>query len=160
VSIFASETTSDPIPIPGDEPNWVVVRALTGQELEAAAEANRGQVQSGSARAWPATLRRMLEFGASDPDVLKAVADPLLGYDRVALVRAGLVAWSYPHKIAVRPEGGDLLLRQAEQKERDKHIADLRDEPLEFVAKAALRQTKPALFLTTVQDVEVEKKSD
>jgi len=155
-SPFASQTQSDPIPLPFDPPHTVTVRRLTGREIEAAAEAHRGNVASGSARAWPATLRRMLEFGASDPDVQHAIADPLLGYDRYALVRSGLVSWSYPLPIKqiTTTSTGTTAISVIDA------VEDLDDEAVDFIARAVLTLTKPALFHTTVQDVEVEKKSD
>lgn len=131
MSIFASQTQSDPIPIPLDPPHTITVRKLTGREVEAAQEAHRSSIASGSARSWAATFRRMLESGASDPEVLKAIADPLLGYDRYAVVKAGLMAWSYPQAPSA-PDGVD----------------DLDDEAVDFIATEILRLTKPALFLT------------
>jgi len=143
-SPFASHTTSDPIPLPFDPPHWVQVRKLTGRETERAQEAHRDTLASGSARSWAATFRRMLEKGATDPDVLKVIRDPLTGYDRYALVRAGLVAWSYPQPI------------RADQKtlgdpEVDA-IDDLDDEAVDFIAREVLRLTKPALFAATEED--------
>jgi hypothetical protein len=133
---------------------------LTGREIEAAAEAHRGGLASGSPRLWPGVLRRALTKGASDPEVLKAIADPLTGYDRFTLVKSGLLAWSYAQPIAVRPEkGSDALLRKAEQEARDAVIDDLDDEAVDFIATEVLRLTKPGLFHATEEDAAGEKKS-
>lgn len=142
MSIFASRTTSAPIPIPFDPPHTVTVRKLTGREIEAAQEAHRGSVASGSSRSWSMAFRRMLEKGAADPEVMRALSDPLTGYDRYSLVKDGLVSWSYPESLA-----GD---------ERQKHIDDLSDEAVDFIATEALRMTKPALFVPA----ETERKND
>jgi len=154
-SPFASQTQSEPIPLPFDPPHWVIVRKLTGREIEDAADAHRGQVASGSARAWPATLRRMLEKGASDPEVLKAVADPLLGYDRYKLVRSGIVSWSYPLPVK-RTETiatGTTVVTVVDA------VEDLDDEAVDFIAREVLKLTKPGAFLATREEGEAEKKS-
>lgn len=160
-SPFASLTQSDPIPLPFDPPNWVIVRKLTGRELEAAAEAHRSGLAGGSARAWPVTFRRALVQGASDPDVLKALADPLTGYDRYALVRSGLVAWSYPQSVkpiaAVKAVMKDGTVVTPAVDESDA-VGDLDDDAVDFLAREVLRRTKPALFVTTEEDVAAAQK--
>lgn len=140
-SPFASRIVSDRIPLPFDEGQWIQVRKLTGRECEQAQEAHRGSL--GSSRLWAATFRRALEKGASDPEVLQAIRDPLTGYDRYALVRSGLKAWSYPE--AITKEGGA--------------IDDLDDEAVDFIATEVLRLTKPALFHATPAEAEAEKKT-
>ncbi len=150
--MFAS-LTQQTIPIPFDPPHTVTVRKLTGRECDAAAEAHRDGALSSSARAWPAIFRRMLEKGASDAEVLSAIADPLTGYDRFALVRSGLVAWSYPQSlkpVTVKVDGQPDEIADA--------IEDLDDEGVDFIARAILRLTKPALFLTA-EDLEVARKN-
>lgn len=134
MSIFASHTTAT-VPIPFDMPHTVSIRRLTGRELEAAQEAHRSNLAGGSPRLWAATFRRVLEHGASDPEVLKAIADPLTGYDRFALVRSGLLAWSYPQSLTPTQTGGPVAA-----------IDDLDDEAVDFIATEVLRLTKPALF--------------
>ena len=145
MSIFASQTQQT-IPIPFDPPNTVTVRKLTGRETEEAQEAHRSSIATGSARSWAATFRRMLEHGASDPDVLKVIADPLTGYDRYALVRSGLVAWSYP--LPVKPADGAATGA----------VDDLDDEAVDFIAREVLRITKPGLFATQ-EESEADRKN-
>jgi hypothetical protein len=149
-SPFASHTTSDPIPLPFDPPNSVQVRKLTGRELEQAAASGRDLFLGGNGRMFPALLRRALEHGATDPDVLKAIRDPLTGYDRYALVRGGLVAWSYPQSIKRDP----LLPKIAPDA-----IDDLDDEAVDFIATEVLRLTKPHLFHDTEAAAAIEKKT-
>ena len=154
-SPFASQTQSDPIPLPFDPPHTVTVRKLTGRECDAAQEAHRGQFASGGGRSWALAFRRALEKGASDPAVLNALADPLTGYDRFALVRSGLVAWSYPQSVKpVTVKDGtkpDLVVDA---------IDDLDDETVDFIATEVLRLTKPALFHATTADARVAQKND
>jgi hypothetical protein len=147
-SPFASFTVSDPIPLPFDEGHWVKVRKLTGRECEQAQEAHRGAL--GSSRVWAATFRRALEQGATDPQVLQAIRDPLTGYDRFALVRSGLVAWSYPHTLKPPLTPGDGL----------DYVNDLDDEAVDYIATEVLRVTKPGLFHATEEDAAAEKKTD
>ena len=129
MSIFASETSTT-IPIPFDVPQTVTIRKLTGREVEQAQAAHRDSFLGSSPRLWSATFRKALEKGATDPDVQKALADPLLGYDRYTVAKVGAIAWSYPRPVG--PEAVD----------------DLCDEALDFFATEILRLTKPALFLT------------
>lgn len=148
-SPFASYTTSDPIPLPFDEGQWIKVRALTGQEHEDAQEAHRAAFVSGRSNLWALQFRRALEHGASDPEVLNALADPLTGYDRYALARAGLVEWSYKSAINAKeplPEEYDA-------------IRDLKDGPIEFIAREVLKLTKPELFMASVAEAEADRKN-
>lgn len=156
-SPFASHTVSDPIPLPFDPPHTVTVRKLSGREIEAAQEAHRDNLASTSPRSWAATFRRALEKGATDPEVLKAIRDPLTGYDRYALIAAGLVAWSYPQWVVLRTDpvnkAGDLVKRMAS-------LEDLDDEAVDFIATEVLRLTKPGLFHATEDDAEAAQKND
>jgi len=92
----------------------------------------------------------MLEQVPAIPEVLKAIADPLTGYDRYALVRAGLVAWSYPQSITRIP---------CCRRMRPTRSTIFDDEAVDFIATEVLRLTKPALFHTTEEAVEKAQKS-
>lgn len=145
MSIFASQSTAT-VKIPCDPPHTVVVRKLTGRECEEAQESHRNSWTTGSSRSWSAMFRRMLESGkgASDPEVQKALADPLTGFDRYAVVRAGLVGWSYPQPVkpvSVTDEKTNVTTTVDA-------VADLDDESVDFIATEILRLTKPALFLS------------
>jgi hypothetical protein len=155
-SPFASHTQSDRIPLPFDPPHTITVRKLTGFEVEHAQEAHRSNF--GSPRSWAVTFRRMLEAGsASDAEVRTAIADPLTGYDRYALVRAGLVSWSYPQ--SVKPIAATPAINGKPAVEASDAIADLDDEAVDFIAREVLRLTKPALFLTTEEEVDAAQKN-
>jgi hypothetical protein len=150
-SPFASLTVSDPIPLPFDSEHWIKVRKLTGREIDAAQEGHRTEFVSGRINSWSAMFRRALQQGASDPQVLKAIADPLTGFDRFSLVRSGLVEWSYPQTLAApaKPNGA--------VSERQKSIDDLDDEAVDFIAREVLRLTKPGLFHATVEDATADR---
>ncbi len=135
MSIFASKTQVT-ISIPFDLPNTVTLRALTGKESDEAQESHRGSLASGSARSWANVFRRSLEKGPKDDAVLKALADPVLGFDRFVVISKGLVAWSYTDAPL-----NDPVARQAA-------IDDLKDGVADFFATEILRLTRPALFET------------
>ena len=128
MGIFASKTTAT-VGLPMDVPQTVTIRKLTGKEIEAAQVAHRGSILTDNAKAWGGAFRRMLEKGANDPEVLKALADPLTGYDRFVVLKAGLVGWSYGEKVDPA------------------QVNDLDDESVDFIATEILRLTKPALFV-------------
>ncbi len=144
---FASLTTSAPIPLPFDPPHTVVVRGLSGRELEQVQDAHARSVALGRTRLWSQTFRTILEQGLVKASELSAaLRDPLTGFDRFAVVRAGLVAWSYPQPItpvAAGPAVGDTPAVDAYDV-----LDDMTDELVEFIATEVLRRTKPALFLT------------
>lgn len=144
MSIFASHTKSQPIPLPTDPGQTVVVRKLTGIEVEQAQAEHARGIAAG--RGWANRFRRLIEKGiATDAQVLSALADPLIGYDRRSLVDAGLIAWSYM-------EDGKPKPLTAESK------ADIDDETSEFIATEVLRLTKPSLFLS-VEEVAAARKN-
>ncbi len=132
-SIFASQTT-DTVVIPFDPAHTATLRKLTGRELDKAQEVHLRATISGrwAAHGWAAEFQRQLEKGiASNTVAERLLRDPLNGYDRHALVAAGLTAWSYPEP-ALTPEA----------------IEDLDDDALEWFARAILQLTKPGLFQT------------
>jgi len=139
-SPFASLTVSDRIPLPFDEGQWVQVRKLTGRESDQAQDAHRSAFASGRISAWSATFRRALEKGATDPQVMQALNDPLTGYDRFVVAKAGLVAWSYDRAIDAAA------------------VEDLDDAAVDFIAREVLRRTKPKLF-ESAEDAEAARKN-
>lgn len=140
-SPFASLTKSDPIPVPFDAAQTVVVRGLSGREIEEVQDAHARGVALGRSRIWSQTFRTILEQGLVKASELSAALhDPLTGFDRFAVVRAGLLAWSYPQSIKPVAAAGDI--------EAYDPLDDMSDELVEFIAAEILRRTKPALFLT------------
>lgn len=140
-SPFASLTTSPAIPLPFDEGQWVQVRALTGEEYEAAQVAHRAEFVSGDR--WAGLFKQALQDGPTDASVQAALADPLTGFNRYALVRSGLVAWSYSASIAPVTTEGETV----------DAVKDLTDDAVDFIARAVLKRTKPKLFETEHDDV-------
>ncbi len=138
MSMFASKTQAT-VALPFDPPHTITIRKLTGREYEETQEVHRAGVAAGRTRSWNIAVRRMLEHGVEDAKVKAAVADPLTGFDRSAIAKGGLVSWTCPEGIEA--------------------VADLDDEALEFVATEILRLTKPALFVTTVEQAEADQKN-
>ncbi len=141
--MFASLTTAT-LALPFDPGETVTIRKLTGLEIERAQAAHARGMAAG--RGWANRFRAEIAKGiATDTQMREAIADPLLGYDRSTLL-AGLTGWSYRDDGKPKP-----VTLEAK--------ADLEDDPLEFIATAILRLTKPALF-QTVADAEAARKND
>jgi hypothetical protein len=162
MSRFASLSKSDPIPLPGDDGHTIIVRKLTGREYELVCEEHRSGLWRGRATSWPALFKRALREGAKDPAVLTAIADPLMGHDRYAILRHGLVSWTLPQSltpIAAQPavEGKDGQPGTPAVEAYDA-LDDLDDDTVDFIATEILKRTKPALFVTTVEEVEDDQK--
>src|SRR6185369_11250199 len=98
MSIFASQTQSDPLPIPGT-PYTVVVRKLSGRKYEQAQMAAISIFQNElRPRGFSVLLRKLLNPGGkmTAEDVVRAHRDPLTGFDRYALIEFGLVDSTAP----------------------------------------------------------------
>lgn len=151
MSIFASQTQAT-IALPFDVPQTITIRKLTGAEVERVQEAHAVGIATGGARTWAVRFRQMLEKGPTDPAVLKMLADPLLGYDRFAIIRAGLTGWSYPQSIT------PVAAKGTEPPVMVDAIADIDDEAADFIATEIMRLTKPALFFTSEEDAKADQK--
>ncbi len=154
-SPFASHSKVT-VEVPGDPTQTVTYRKLTGLEVEQAqSEHLKGIIAGRSARGWSAAFQRVLAKGATDADAAAVVADPLTGYDRLAIVRAGLVDWSYPLPVQSQSitRTGDTVMSAVD------YVADLDDETLEWLAREILKLTKPGLFQTP-DEAEAVRKND
>jgi hypothetical protein len=154
LSIFASLTQSTPILVPFDPPNTVTVRRLTGREVEDAQAAHlRGLVNGQSPRGWSSAFHRLLTKGlGTEADVVKVMTDPLSGFDRLSVARAGLVAWSYDRPIKPTPRAAT----KDTPAYLDDPVADLSDEALEFIAIEVMRLTKPERFAESPRALQKE----
>jgi hypothetical protein len=142
MSIFASDTATT-IPIPFDAPHTATIGKLTGRQLELAQAAHlKDFIGGNSPRGWPAIFKKAVAAGtALESDARHTLEDPLIGYDRMTIVRNGLKGWSYFEK----------SLPSA--------VEDLDDEALEFFAIEIMRITKPGLFLSR-EEREAARKND
>jgi len=138
--MFAS-LSRDTIQLPFAPGQTVTIRKLTGREVERAQGEHLKKLVSGnrSARGWAESFKRNL--AKISGDVGPVIADPLNGYDRDTIVECGLVGWSFTTP-TFSPDA----------------VADLEDEPVEFIARAILKLTKPALFATSVEELEAQQK--
>lgn len=151
MSIFASATTKI-VSLPFDAPHTVTIQKLTGADIERAQADHLDALTNGRRpRGWAALFQKALTDGtATALDADKAVHDPLAGYDRLTVVKRGVKAWSYTEtdeKGAERPKPVTAAA-----------IADIADEPLEFLAVEIMRLTKPALFQTP-EEAEAARKN-
>ncbi len=134
MSIFASQTQQT-MPIPFAPPHTITIRKLTGREYEQAQQAAINIFQMGELRprGFSAALRKLLmkDVTTTAAEVAQALRDPLTGFDRYAVIGAGLVSWTCTDE-AGKAAG----------------VTDLDDEAAEFIAVEIMRLTKPALFQT------------
>ena len=141
-SPFASHVT-EIVALPFDPPHTATIQKLSGKDLDAAQYAHMVGVATGRGRNWATRFLSLAGAGvATEADAVKVLSDPLSGFDRLALVKSGVKAWSY-----------DAVPVTAEA------VEDLDDEALEFLASSVLKLTKPALF-QSAEDREASKKND
>jgi len=128
VSIFASYV-QDTIPIPWDPPHTVTIQKLSGRALRKAAQANLvATVESLKDMGGAAFQKELSAIG--DPTAIAAAvaqsqADPLTQYESGAVLRAGVVSWTYD-----RPK-------------TDEALADLDEQSEELLARAILTLSLP-----------------
>ena len=125
----------------------VTIQKLSGKDLEAAQFAHMSALRTGRGRNWAQLFVKAVSAGtATEQDARQVAQDPLAGYDRIALVRAGVKAWTFTQ------QGAPVPVTPAA-------IDDLDDEALETLASAILRLTKPDLFVTSQADADTAQKN-
>ena len=140
MSIFAKENQHT-IPLPFDPPHTITITKCTGDEItQAQAEHIRSLVAGRSARGWAEQFQR--QIGKGIIEVKELIFDPMNGYERKALIKAGLVGWSYDRDIT------------------DEVIASLDDDAQEFIAREILQLSKPGLFVRSVDEAKDARKND
>jgi hypothetical protein len=148
---FASSPHNrETIALPFDPGATVTIRKLTGADIEKAQGNHLASFVGGrSARGWAPMFQQRMALGiATDAEAVAAIRDPLAGYDRSTVLKAGLTGWSY-----LREDGKPRNVTPAA-------IDDLVDEAAEFIARAILHLTKPELFETADEREAAEKKGD
>lgn len=144
--MFASQSTQT-IPLPFAPGQTVTIHKLSGKDYDGAQFEHMTGVTTGRGRNWATTFLRLAAAGTATPaDAAKVLQDPLSGFDRLSLVKSGLVGWTFEEDGKPKPVTAEA-------------INDIEDEPLEFLATAVLRLTKPARFLTT-DEVAADRKND
>lgn len=130
MSIFTS-LVSQVLDVPGVAGATVTVRKLAPKHLDAARKASQDKAFAEMKRTREALdqsfLDRVMETMAGAGGPVKA-ADPLLAYDRVTLMEAGVTAWSF-----------DLPVTR-------ETLEDLDEDTADWLARAILRLSRPALF--------------
>lgn len=147
MSVFTSRVTKS-IEIPQDPGQSVTIRKLAPKHLRAAREARQ-------AADFEETKRQIAITQALGDEILKAVTetksareesgaartvDPLVAYDVTALCVSAIKAWSY-----------------ADVKPTPETIADLDEPTQEFIAREALKLSKPDLFQTSDEQEAAQK---
>ena len=143
MSVFTSLVTKV-LEVPGDPGQTITIRKLAPKHLETARTAN--QVKSMDAlRAMggPAFIREIQAMQIESTVVAEAVAaDPRLLFDKVPLMTAGVIAWSY-----------------ADRERTTEAFEDLDEATSDWLARELLMLAKPSLFETPA-DTEVAQKND
>lgn len=114
--------------VPDDAGQTITIQKLTGRAVERAQAIAAEKTVNG--RGFATKVAKALEAAKDGSQVaLDAILrDPLNGYDRMAVLHAGIVGWSYDVPCTAE------------------HIDQLDDERSEFVALEILKLTKPHLF--------------
>lgn len=144
MSIFASQVQQT-VPIPFDPPHTVTVQKLSGRKLHKAAQVFLNDLIAGVQERGGAAVQKDIEqlFKAGDgvkAEIAKVKADPLNGFDKQALIRYGVKAWSYDKPVTVES------------------FEDLDEESETFMATEVLRLTKPSAF-QTAEESETDQKN-
>jgi hypothetical protein len=145
MSMFASRVTKV-IPIPFDPPHEATIQKLSGRQIDRAVKAFQAQMYKDIAEVGGAAvikeaqaLYEKVKDGAADTP--KRPTDPLAGYDKHALVEAGLKSWTIPDA----PITHDT-------------VEDMGSDEIAYFATEILRLTKPSLF-QTIDEAEAAQKN-
>lgn len=142
-SPFASQTT-EIVPMP--DGHTVAIHKISGTAYETAQFDHMVGIATGRGRNWATNFVKLAAVGqATVADAARVLSDPLSGFDRLSLVKAGVSAWSYHQDDTAKPVTAAAL-------------EDLDDETLELLATAILKLTKPGLFLTD-EEREIARKN-
>lgn len=150
MSSFASRNQKT-IPNPFEPGVTFTIQKLSGGACDRAQAEHIAKLASGrDPRGWEGVFRRALASAtATDDDVRKAAQDPLAGYDRMTVVKAGLKAWSYTEDVDGKAEPKPITPQAVDD--------DLDDETIEYLAIEIMRLTKPARFVTAEEAEAVRK---
>lgn len=172
-SPFASDITSV-VDLPNDAPHTVTIRKLSAKKLAKASQVNTVELFSnvkaiGGAKA----QKEMQALFKPDPDdkakdeqddaakaaeeaVEKLKSNPLNGYDKHAMLYAGIVSWTYskslePEKVEeLNAEGQTVIVM------RILAIDDMGPEEVDLLADKIMRLTKPSAYLSQ-EEAKVEQ---
>lgn len=149
MSMFASDHTAVVHP-PSDPKASITIQKLSGRSVEyAQAKHAEGAYDGFNGRGWANRFLQKIMLGvASTADVQTVAADPLAGFDRVAVVVAGIKSWSYTEDRDGKPVPKPITAAA---------VSDIDDESLEFLATEIMRLTKPRLFLSPDEREAVRK---
>lgn len=156
MSIFASLVTKV-LTVAGDPPHTITIQKLSGRACEVAqAEHIRGTVAGFTGRGWANSFgRKLLDGTATEAEALAVVADPLSGYDRIAVVRQGITGWSFTQPVM---KDGAATDKTEPMPITDRTVGDIDDETLETLATEIMKLTKPGLFTTAAEEGSDRKK--
>lgn len=145
MSIFASTHTHVVHP-PSDPTASITIRKLSGKaEEHAQAKHAEGAYDGFNGRGWSNRfVGRILAGMAEAPEVQSVAADPLAGYDRLSIVKHGIVSWTFTENGKPKPVTPEA-------------IDDIDDDTLEFLATEIMRLTRPSRFLTPEQQEAARK---
>lgn len=137
-SVFTSMVT-ERISVPGHPDEHVVIRKLAPKHLKEARQASQVESMEGlKAMGGPAFLKEVAEMGGEkavkDAAAKAVTVDPLMQYDRVELMRGGIVSWSFSKAVS------------------HEAIDDLEDDLQDAFARDILKLAKPSLFTEPTED--------
>jgi hypothetical protein len=121
-SIFASRVRQT-VELPFDPPHTVTIQKLSGRQREKASRESQFASAEYVQRMGGSAFKQQLAALDAETIAKAVAADPLLTLDRLTVLKAGIVGWSYD--LAVTPEA----------------IEDLSEEASDFLARAIVGLT-------------------
>lgn len=138
MSVFTSMVT-DVLEVPQAPGQSVTIRKLAPKHLDAARRAAQDRALAEMKHLQSMEMGDFLDRVLSEAKA-PSVVDPLAAYDRVALMVAGVTAWTFDAPV-----------------DRD-HVEDLDEDTQDWLARAILRLSKPSLFQTEAE-AEADRKN-
>lgn len=147
LSVFTSRVTSTLL-VPGAPEQSVTIRKLAPKHLDAAQRRSQQSSMAALREMGGSEFLRELQSltATSEKDAAPVVeADPLSGYDRVALIVSGVKSWTFTDDDGKTVEVTDAT------------VSDMDGEIQDWLAREILRLSRPVVFQSAEQRAAAQK---